>query len=123
VVVAEPRDVDAVALGGVDDQLAGPGVDRLAVDGDGDGGLGGAVSQTPAASSEVARRDGADERRALDLDGDLGGTAEVGLELVRKRMTAEAIGDVADWPSGQMVVCLGGQFMPTEMLSRRRGAG
>ena len=34
-----------------------------------------------------------------------------------------AMGEVADWPSGQMVVWVGGQFMPTEMLShtsRRR---
>jgi hypothetical protein len=36
-VVAEPGDVDAVALGGIDHQLALGGGDSAAVDGDGDG--------------------------------------------------------------------------------------
>ena len=31
---------------------------------------------------------------------------------LRNRLTAEAVGAVADGPSGQMVVCLGGQTSP-----------
>ena len=42
-VVAEARDVDAAALGGVDDQLALGGLDGLAVDGDADRGRRGGV--------------------------------------------------------------------------------
>ena len=35
----------------------------------------------------------------------------------RKRSMADAMGDTADGPSGQMVVCFGGQAMPGLMLS------
>ena len=90
-VPAEARDVDAVLLRGLDQQLARLRLERLAVDGDGDRVLRrsgfGSVVVTRCAPASLPRRAAISSRKYL-------------LRL--------AIGDTTLGPSGQIVVCVNG---------------
>src|SRR5262249_33788136 len=107
----EPRDVDAAALGRVDDQLA-LGRDHLvAVDRERDRvGVRAHVTHAGATSRRVY---------ALPLSFVVNSTGPptYASNSERKRPTPDAIGETAEGPSGQLVVCRGGHATPGLMLS------